>query len=144
MKKIFSILTVCAASALYSFAGGVPADASKLPEPAKQFIATNFPSAKIAAVLIDYEGMAIEDYKAMLSDGTQLKFFPTGDMKEVKNFTGVPPALVPAKISEYIAKTYAGMKVIELKKKWSGFDVKISSGMEMKFSPDGTFMGIDD
>lgn len=144
MKKIFSILAVCAASALYTFAGDVPADASKLPEPAKKFIVANFSGAKIAGVLIDYEGMAIEDYKAMLSDGTQLKFLPTGDMKEVKNFTGVPAALVPAKISEYVAKTYAGMKVVELKKKRSGFKVKISSGLELKFSPDGTFMGIGD
>ena len=144
MKKIFSIFVLCAVYALSSFAGDVPADPSKLPDPAKAFIKTNFPQAKIAAVLIDYEGMAIENYKAMLSDGTGLKFTPTGDMKEVRNYAGVLPALVPEKIAAHIAKTFPGVKVIKLEKKWTGFDVKVSSGMELKFSPDGTFMGIDD
>lgn len=144
MKKIFSILIACAMSAVFSYAGDVPADQSKLPEPARAFIAKNFPNANIATVLIDYEGMAIEDYKAMLSDGTGLKFTPAGEMKEVRNYAGVPAALIPEKINAYVTKTFPGVKIIKLEKKWTGFEVKASSGLEMKFSPDGTFLGVDD
>ena len=144
MKKTISLFLICAAGALCSFADEIVPDASKLPEPARAFVAANFPNAKISFVKIDREGTFIEDYKAILADGTSVEFTPAGEMKEVKCLGGVPAALIPAKVSEYVAKNFAGAKIVKLKKKYGGCEVKLTNSLELKFSQNGDFLGIDD
>ena len=144
MKKAISLFLICAAGAMCAFADEIVQDAKVLPEPARAYIAANFPKAQISFVKIDRKGTFIEDYTAILADGANIEFTPAGEMKEVKNFAGVPASVVPAKISEYVAKTYAGAKIIKLKKKVGGFEVKLTNSLELIFSPNGDFLGVDD
>ena len=145
MKKIISILLICAAGAVCCFADDqIVNDPNVLPEPARAFVAANFPNAKISFVKIDRKGTFIEDYTAILADGANIEFTPAGEMKEIKNYAGVPAAVVPAKISEYVAKNYAGAKIIKLKKKIGGFEVKLTNSLELVFSQNGDFLGVDD
>ena len=108
MKKIISLFLICAAGAVSSVADEIVPNANVLPEPARAYIAANFPKSQISFVKIDRKGTFIEDYTAILADGANIEFTPAGEMKEVKCFAGVPAAIVPAKISEYVAKTLCG------------------------------------
>ena len=41
-------------------------------------------------------------------------------------------------------KPYAGAKIIEFKKKVGTFEVKLANSLELIFSPNGDFLGVDD
>ncbi len=145
MKKLMSLLAVSIAiMGSASAADEYTTDVSKLPEQARAYMAKNFPQAKVSGIKIDREMLSVEDYKVALSDGTQLKFLPDGTLKELENkFSGINPSLIPAEISSYISKNYANMKIVEFKKKLYGYEAELSNGIELKFTPDGKFLGMD-
>ncbi len=47
-------------------------------------------------------------------------------------------------IAKYVKSHYKGQVITKIDKERHGFDVKLSNGMELKFSRSGAFLGIDD
>ncbi len=144
MKKLIGIIAVCALALGQAVADEYTTDITKLPETIRSFVNNNFPQVKVAGIKIDKELLSVEDYKVALSDGTQLEFLPDGTLKEIENkFSGIDLKLIPQAISEYVSKNYAGAKIVEFKKKLYGYETELSNGIELKFSPDGKFLGMD-
>ena len=52
--------------------------------------------------------------------------------------------LLEAPISAYLKQNYPDRKVVSLKKKEKGFEVELDTRLELVFTKDGKFLGIDD
>ncbi len=145
MKNPILILLLTIASTFTAWAADeFTQDASKLPEAARTYISQHFPSAKIAGIKIDKDFIVVEDYEVMLSDGTELDFRPNGELKEVKNKSaGLPNSVVPENVIAYVSSNYAGQKIVCYECKVYGCEIKLSSGLEIKFDKNGKFLGID-
>lgn len=113
-----------------------------LPEAGSSFITDNFSGRQINGVIKDKEGLSTE-YKVVLSDGTQLKFYNDGKIKEVQSASGIPASVVPPAIASYINTNYPDQTITE----WGMDDnlqkAKLSSGVELEFDKEGNFKRID-
>lgn len=132
MKKLFLLL---------AFLGGVAfADmivpVANLPENAKSFITNNFKGANIMYVKMDYDS-----YDVMLSNGTELEFYTTGDWKEIKSYMGVNPAILPKPVGAAISKSFPGIQIIKVDKEWNGYEVKLANRIKAYFDANGNLMG---
>lgn len=58
--------------------------------------------------------------------------------------TAVPAALIPATIAQYVATNFAGQVITKIDKERHGYEIELSSGMDLKFNKGGAFMGFDD
>ena len=85
-----------------------------------------------------------DDYEVYLANGTKVEFTLQGDWKEVRCAGGVPAAIVPAAISKYVKTNYANAAIVKIDKKYSGYEVELNNGLELKFDTKGKFLAIDD
>ena len=131
MKKLFLLV---------AFLGVALADmivpATNLPPNAQSFISQNFKGANIAYVKMDYD-----EFEVMLNNGVKIDFFTNGDWKEIKNYAGVNPAILPAPVAAGIAKAFPNIQIIEVDKKWSGFEIKLANRIKAYFDANGNIMG---
>ncbi|MBP5398222.1 MAG: PepSY-like domain-containing protein [Bacteroidales bacterium] len=145
MKKIYTLALGAFAllAPLSLSANDMPIPVDQLPAAAQTFVTKTFPGKTIvyAEKDLDY----VVEYEARLSDGTKVKFTEAGDWKKVDcNYQAVPAALVPEVIATYVTTNYPGTMIVEIKKAVYGYEVKITNGLELKFNPTGTLLGIDD
>ncbi len=117
-----------------------PIPASKLPAKATEFITQYFPSANIVSSQKDKD-----KYEVYLSDGTDIDFDKDGEWIDVDAPAGktIPTGFYPADIDIYITDYYSGVGINEISKEKRGFDVELTSGIDLIFASDGTFIGID-
>ena len=121
-----------------------PIDYSELPAKAKSFINKNFAKEKVSHITLDKDIMHNE-YKVIFASGTKLEFNGDGEWREIDcRYSAVPHNLVPEKIAEHIKTHYPNSKITELKRKHSGWEVKITGGHELKFNNDCCLVEIDD
>ena len=121
-----------------------PAANVQLPEPISAFLQQYFPNATVAYVETDpqYGGM---EYDVTLTDGTEIDFDRTNQWDKVDcHMNPGPAALVPPAIANYVKTNFQGAVISKLDKERQGYDVELNNGMELRFGPDGQFMGYDD
>lgn len=141
MKKL--LLTLAVIVGLATAANAKTAysrDKSSLPQKALATLSTHFP-ADVSLIKIEPN-----EYEVILVDGTEITFYMNGEWDGVDVARGkeVPAALVPQAIKTYVAKNYAGQKIESIDKERTGYDVELSNGLDLKFNPQGQFIGIDD
>ena len=135
MKKFLISLALVVAVALGATArDSYTHDASVLPEAAKTTIANNY-KAKVSLVKVDKELGRVDDYEVILTDGS--------DVEATRNGS-VPSYFVPKGVSDYVAKTHKGMKIVGIEKERGGYDVELSNGIDIKFDRNGSFVRYDD
>ena len=61
-----------------------------------------------------------------------------------QHFSDLRAARAGTAIAKYVKSHYKGQVITKIDKERHGFDVKLSNGMELKFSRSGAFLGIDD
>lgn len=145
-QKIICVIAVLAMFLQSSFALDiVTQDVGAIPAEASAYIKENFASAKIMSIKIEKELLGIKEYEVLLTDGTEIEFNPSGEWKQVENkIAFVPMKLLEAPISAYLKQNYPDRKVVSLKKKEKGFEVELDTRLELVFTKDGKFLGIDD
>lgn len=139
MKKLLFML---AAVAMYGFAAADdrPVDYNQLPKDAKAFIAKHFKSARVLSTLMDNDFMD-KEYTVYMDGGTKVEFRGNGAWKEVNAGMGtVPASVVPAKIANYVKANYAGTQINKIDMDKTDYELKLSNGMELKFTLAGDFM----
>ena len=128
MKK-FTILL----ASLAVMASSVPALAGKdriitvgeLPAVAQQFVQTHF-----KAVEVSY---------------AKVEFAKDGAWKEVDcKYGEVPAAIVPQQIRDYVAKNFAGRKIVSIDRDKRDWEVKLDNGLDLKFDLQFRLIEIDD
>lgn len=147
MKKItLALIAIFALQASVSaFAMDKLIQYNELPAVAKSFVKKHFAAVKVASTWID-DDLMDKDYTVQFENGSTIDFTPKGEWKEVKcPTTAVPAAIIPTKITSYLSANYADAKCIKIEKEGrGGYEVKLSSGVSLKFDAAQKFLGIDD
>ncbi len=145
MKKILFVF-----AAIFTFGvSNVSADndklvtKSELPVQSQQFINDYFAGVELTYAKLERDFFE-RSYEVVLADGTKLEFTTKGVWKEVDcRYGEVPSAIVPQAIREYIAKNYAGVKVLKIERDRGNYEVKLSNRYELTFNSDCKIIDID-
>lgn len=140
-------LTICLITGLLF---GLTANAQKtvikkeaLPGNAQTFLKTHFGSKKPSYILEDKEILSTE-YKVQFSNQTEIEFDKKGNWKEVDAKTEkVPKSIIPKKIASYIKANFPKEDVTKIEIGSSGYETKLTNGLELKFNLKGDFTKID-
>ena len=147
MKK-FTILL----ASLAVMASSVPAFAGKdriitvgeLPAVAQQFVQTHFKAVEVSYAKVDEE-LFDKDYKVVFVNGSKVEFAKDGAWKEVDcKYGEVPAAIVPQQIRDYVAKNFAGRKIVSIDRDKRDCEVKLDNGLDLKFDLQFRLIEIDD
>lgn len=110
-------------------------DRDQLPQPAREMLEEYFPKAKIAMIKIDKHLLRKTDYDVKLVNGTKIEFSNAGKWTSVDcKDRAVPDKLIMKPIRNYVNKNYAGVKIVKVVKKSSGYIISLSDGIELKFN----------
>lgn len=114
-----------------------------LPANAQTFLKTHFGSKKPSYILEDKEILSTE-YKVQFDNQIEIEFDKKGNWKEVdgKN-SKIPKSIIPKKIASYIKENFPKEKVTKIEIESSGYETKLTNGLELKFSLKGDFIKID-
>lgn len=132
MKKL--IICACVIFSGYLFAD-MPISADKLPQNTQKFISDNFQGVNITHAEQDNDS-----YGVILSNGYKFEFYKNGEWKEIENYAGVNPKLLPYNVATTIAKTFPNVNIIKVEKEWNGIEVKMANRMEALLDNNGKLL----
>lgn len=148
--KKLTLLAVALAALTTLFAGCEKYDArniDQLPENAKAFIETNFPADAVSYIYILYVVDGLEkSYHVRLNSDIELDFFTDGTWKEVDcQYAAVPTAIIPTEIANYVTAHFPSNFITQITKTiLKRYHVELNNDLELVFSNDGVYIGIDD
>ena len=144
MKRILVLFVSIFAFVALIKADDKPIPFDQLPDLAKTFVKTNFPSAKVLYSSIDDDIIA-PDYEVVLDNGFEIQFRNDGRLEKVDANSGViSESLIPEKIRDYIKSNYPNVTYKEYEVGARSYEVKISNGLELTFNADFKVIEIDD
>ena len=116
-----------------------PIPFKELPQKAQTFITTHFSGVEVLSATVD------DDYEVYLANGAKVEFTLQGEWKEVKcPGSKVPSAIIPSAISKYVKTNFPNNAIVKIDKKYSGYEIELNNGLELKFDKNGNFLAIDD
>ena len=134
MKK-FTILL----ASLAVMASSVPAFAGK-----DRIITVGELPVEVSYAKVDEE-LFDKDYKVVFVNGSKVEFAKDGAWKEVDcKYGEVPAAIVPQQIRDYVAKNFAGRKIVSIDRDKRDWEVKLDNGLDLKFDLQFRLIEIDD
>lgn len=143
MKKNLLLFVVLFTTSTLTFAyDDRPVEPASLPNIVKEFVNIHFKESKITYATRDWD-----EFDVYLQNA-KIEFRTDGTWKEVKMYGVTIPKsiinLLPEKIKIYLNHNFNEIGVVEVQKKHYKYEIKLSSGLEMEFDKDGTFMRYDD
>ncbi len=138
MKSLFVALTCLLVSVSCGVDKVIPVE--QLPAVVNTFMQTNFPGKKI--IYAEKDGRSFE---CRLDEGTKVDFNKLGEWTKVDcHAAAVPEAIVPAAIKTYVASNFPNALITQIEKVRRGYDVELSNKLDLKFSPEGLLLKMDD
>lgn len=121
-----------------------PISASELPQEAKSFLNVYYPSVDILRTIRDKDNGRVE-YEVTLANGHEVTFDSNGSWKDVDApaMQIIPAGIAPQPIADYVATNYPNDGINEISKENYGYEVELVNTIDLRFSADGTFIGID-
>ena len=109
-----------------------------------QFVTQYFPEATIQMVMPDED-----DIDVVLNDYTKIEFKLNNEWKKVDcehatKFNSVPATLVPEQITAYVNANFPNTIIKKLEKKFFGWEIELSNGLEVKFNNNFKVTKVDD
>ena len=109
-----------------------------------QFVTQYFPEAIIQMVMPDED-----DIDVVLNDYTKIEFKLNNEWKKVDcehatKFISVPATLVPEQITAYVNANFPNTIIKKLEKKFFGWEIELSNGLEVKFNNNFKVTKVDD
>lgn len=143
MKKIIMLLALMVVSIGIARADKYTINRDALPENAQAMLKEHFPKAKIGMIKVDRHLLKKTDYDVRLVNGTKIEFNNSGKWTSVdcKN-RAVPSGLIMKPIRNYVSKSFTDVKIVKIQKKSSGYEIKLSDGVELKFNLLGQFKSV--
>ena len=115
-----------------------------LPQAAQTLLKEHFDDRKVSLVQKDADTFRT-NYDVVLNDGTKIEFDSKGNWTAIDTKPqAVPEALIPAAINDYVKKTYPEVRIVELKRERSRYEVDLSNNLELKFNKNFKLLKIDD
>ena len=115
----------------------------QLPAPAKEFINANYPGEKVSYVVVD-DDVIKPDYTVRLANGVEIQFENSGALEKISARTGVPAAVVPVQIADYVKANFPDAVVVEYEIGRRDFSVDLSNGLELRFNGKFKLVELDD
>lgn len=114
-----------------------------LPQTAREMLDTHFPKAKIGMIKVDRHLLKKTDYDVRLVNGSTIEFNNSGKWTSVNcKSREVPSGLIPQTIRKYVSKNYPDVKIVKISKTVSKYEIGLSDGVGLRFTPLGQFKGI--
>ena len=144
MKKLLlTLLLILTTAGMANAFDKYTINRDELPQKAQDFISEYFPKAKIGLIKVDKHLLKKTDYDVRLVNGTTIEFSNSGKWTEVDcKSREVPQGIIMKPIRNYVAKTFSDVKIVKIEKKSSGYEVKLSDGVELKFNLVGQFKSV--
>jgi len=142
MKKILFAMSVVLIS-IACVAEDRPVVYEQLPAPAKEFINANYPGEKVSYVVVD-DDVIKPDYTVRLANGVEIQFENSGALEKITARTGVPEAVVPVQISDYVEANFPDTVIVEYEIGRRDFSVDLSNGLELRFNGKFKLVELDD
>ena len=142
MKRFVIVLAAVVASLGCSAAemDDTPIKAEALPSAAKSFLKSTFPSCEVLYATKDIDFSEVE-YTVGLSCGFVIEFNGKGAWKDIDGKgKPLPESVIPEAIRKSIEQRFPGT----IAKERGGYEIKLNSGLEVKFSHSGDIIEIDD
>lgn len=114
----------------------------ELPIVVKKSIAKYFGKKKISNIVKDVEDGRVV-YDLYFGDQTEAEFTKGGELKEAKNYRGLPSTAIPAKLQVYVKKNYPNSVIVKWEKNRNKQEVELNNGLELEFSLNGEFLRVD-
>lgn len=112
----------------------------QMPAPAQALLKQYFADKVPLVVTVDWD-----DYTIMYQSGEKVEFDKQGEWKEIScRTTQVPDALIPEPIKTHINATFPGAVIVKLEKNLRGYEVKLTNGLDVEYSPTFQVIDIDD
>lgn len=143
MKNVFVILAISLASSVFAYADDRPVTFSQLPSAAQVFINDTYPGEKISFATVD-DDLIRPDYSVVLASGVRLQFENDGRLEKIEARAGVPEAVVPVQIREYVKLHYPEAVIVEYEVGRRSYDVKLTNRLELKFNRNFNLIEVDD
>lgn len=132
MKKIIFTLVV-SLFAFAAFAKDMPIQPNQLPANAQSFISSTFAGANIVAAQKD-----LDDYEAVLNNGTKIKFALNGEWESIEAYSALPTGILPATVES--AANAQGGNIVKIDRDFGYFDVKLQNNIELKIDMNGKIL----
>ncbi|WPO79267.1 PepSY-like domain-containing protein [Flavobacterium sp. KACC 22761] len=114
-----------------------------MPANAQTFLKTHFGSKKPSYILQDKEILSTE-YKVQYDNLIEIEFDKKGNWKEVDGKNDkIPKSIIPKKIASYLKANFPKEKVTKIEIGSSGYETKLSNGLELKFNLKEDFVKIE-
>lgn len=146
MKKlVLAVVAMFAMSTMVMADNDKPVQVNQLPAKAQTFLNTYFKDVKVALATQDTE-LFSKSYDVVFNTGDKVEFDKSGEWTEVRcRQTGVPAAIVPAQIAEYVKTTYPDAQILQIERDDRGeYEVKLSNRWEITFNKQMQVVDIDD
>ena len=145
-NKFLTIPATLAISVMVAFTACAgndrPAQSTDLPNAAPIFVKKHFTAEKHVLVTIDKE-VTGNTYEVNFSSGNSVDFDRRGEWKEVECRPEVPAAIVPAQILKLVQNNYPEAKIIKIDRDKRGYEVELSTRIELKFDKNCNLIEID-
>lgn len=120
-----------------------PITVNELPAVAQTVISKNFGKHKVALAKVEV-GLLERSYDVFFTNGDKIEFDRKGNWTEVAcKQEGVPVALVPQEIKDYLKTSQPDVKVIKIERERNNFEVTLSNGIEYTFNKHFKVVDID-
>ena len=146
MKKlVLAVVAMFVMSTMVMADNDKPVQVNQLPAKAQTFLNTYFKDVKVALATQDTE-LFSKSYDVVFNTGDKVEFDKSGEWTEVRcRQTGVPAAIVPAQIAEYVKTTYPDAQILQIERDdRGGYEVKLSNRWEITFNKQMQVVDIDD
>ena len=74
----------------------------------------------------------------------RIQFEHNGALEKISSVKGVPVALIPVQIKDYVDRHYHDVVIREYEVGRRTYEIQLSNGMELKFNRNFVLVGIDD
>ncbi|MCI6857029.1 MAG: PepSY-like domain-containing protein [Bacteroidales bacterium] len=146
LNKFLAIPATLAISVMIAFTACAgndrPAQLTDLPNAAQVFVKKHFTAEKPVLVTIDKE-VTGNTYEVNFSSGNSVDFDRRGEWKEVECRPEVPAAIVPTQILKLVQNNYPEAKIIKIDRDKRGYEVELSTRIELKFDKNCNLIEID-
>lgn len=142
MKKIWMLVCLaCVGAASAQADDDRPIRPEQLPAEGRAFIAKHFPGLKVSYAKEETDWFD-RNYDVIFVDGSKVEFDKRGRWKKVDCERGrIPETVIPTAIREQVKRHHGDRPVVEIERDDKGWEVKLDTGLELKF--DSRFRLVD-
>ena len=147
MKKLLLLImmVVTTIGSAYAIIDKYTIDRDDLPEEAQKMLKEYFPKAKVGMIKVDKHLLKKTDYDVRLVSGTTIEFNNKGKWTSVDcKKRAVPDDLIIKPIRNHVKNNYPDTKIVKIERDTSGYEIKLSDGVKLKYNLLGIFKKVAD